>query len=212
MTWLHRNICQRNAGRRAARCLAACLLVILLAGERAGPGALARCTSNTCGTAGRVSAATREGRLLIFDEVWETIRERYYDPALHGVDWQALRTEFRPRAAAARDGVEFYALLRRMINRLRDAHTRVYAPDERFDWRRPQFVSVGVRLREIGDELVVAHVDRGTEAERGGVRAGDTVLSIDGVSASAVLARRTRKSGVRVARKRHSFTVLFRPS
>ncbi len=190
MTWLHKNIWQRNAGRRAARCAAACLLVILLAGERAGAGALARRTSSVCGTAGGVSAATREGRLLIFDEVWETIRERYYDPALHGVDWQALRTQFRPLAAGARDGVEFYALLRRMINRLRDAHTRVYAPDERFDWRRPRFVSVGVRLREIGDELVVANVDRGTEAERGGVRAGDTVMSIDGVSASAVLARR----------------------
>ncbi|HVF88003.1 MAG TPA: hypothetical protein VM866_10455, partial [Pyrinomonadaceae bacterium] len=31
------------------------------------------------------SAATREGRLAIFDDAWTTIRERYYDPQLNGV-------------------------------------------------------------------------------------------------------------------------------
>ena len=54
--------------------------------------------------AASVSAETREGRLQIFDDVWETIRERYYDPNLHGVDWQRLSAQFRPLAAAARDG------------------------------------------------------------------------------------------------------------
>ncbi|HKG96431.1 MAG TPA: hypothetical protein VKA97_01370, partial [Pyrinomonadaceae bacterium] len=45
-----------------------------------------------------VSTATAEGRLVVFDDVWETIQERYYDPKFHGVDWQAKRDLFRPAA------------------------------------------------------------------------------------------------------------------
>src|SRR3982750_3824454 len=46
-----------------------------------------------------VSTTTLEGRLAVFDDVWETISERYYDPKFHGVDWQAKRNVFRPAAA-----------------------------------------------------------------------------------------------------------------
>src|SRR6185295_17565944 len=49
------------------------------------------------------SYATREGRLRIFDEVWEQVRERYFDPAFHGVDWQETRQELRPLAGEEHD-------------------------------------------------------------------------------------------------------------
>ena len=26
-----------------------------------------------------------------FDEVWETVRDRFYDPQLHGLNWTAIR-------------------------------------------------------------------------------------------------------------------------
>ena len=48
-----------------------------------------------------VSTATVEGRLAVFDDVWETIQDRYYDPKFHGIDWQAKRTTFLPVAARA---------------------------------------------------------------------------------------------------------------
>src|SRR3982751_1467691 len=86
-------------------------------------------------------ASTPEGRLRIFDEVWEQVSERYFDPSFHGVDWGGLRAELRPRAAEARGGAELYALLRRMLGSLRDPHTRVYAPGESTDWRVHRYVS-----------------------------------------------------------------------
>jgi carboxyl-terminal processing protease len=137
-----------------------------------------------------VTTATREGRLIVFDEAWRTIRERYYDPELHGVDWEDLRARLRPLAAEAASEIEFYSVLRRLTSRLRDAHTRVFSPDERFDWQRPTYVSVGLSLREIGGEIIVAAVERGGEAERAGVRAGDALLSIEGEPVAAVFARR----------------------
>src|ERR1043166_2059217 len=96
-----------------------------------------------------VSTATPEGRLAVFDDAWETIQERYYDPAFHGVDWTAKRNAFRTAAGRAANSQEFYELLRQMIASLRDAHTRVYSPDEKFDWWSPRFVTVGVTVREV---------------------------------------------------------------
>lgn len=143
-----------------------------------------------------VSADTRAGRLAVFDDVWKTIAERYYDPKLGGIDWEAQRECFRPLAGAAESRADFYAILRRMIGSLRDAHTRVFAPEERTEWHRPVYTSVGLSLREIEGELLVTHVERGSEAERGGVRAGDALLTIDGRPAGELLSRRLSEAPV----------------
>lgn len=134
--------------------------------------------------------ATREGRLRIFDEVWEQVRERYFDPTFGGVDWQEARTDLRPLAADARDASELYAVLRRMLGRLHDPHTRVFAPGDGTDWRVQRYVSVGVSVRELGGALVVADVERDSQAARAGLRSGDELLSIDGEDAPSLFARR----------------------
>ncbi|MBA3805177.1 MAG: hypothetical protein H0X14_05630, partial [Acidobacteria bacterium] len=133
---------------------------------------------------------TREGRLAVFDDAWETIHERYYDPSFHGIDWRARREEFRPLAAEARTSAEFYTVLRRMVGSLRDAHTRVYAPDEKFDWQHPHVISVGLSVREVGGVPVIVAVEEGSEAERAGLRAGDIIESVDNEAALKVFARR----------------------
>src|SRR5918911_2301740 len=60
-------------------------------------------------------AATPEGRLRVFDEVWEQVRLRYFDPEMHGVDWQEMKRELRPQAADARGEAELYPPLRRTL-------------------------------------------------------------------------------------------------
>jgi carboxyl-terminal processing protease len=140
-----------------------------------------------------ISTATLEGRLKVFDDAWETVRERYYDPSFHGVDWEAERAKFRPVAAEAQTTVALYSVLRQMLGTLHDAHTRVFAPDERSDWQHPRFISVGISIREIGGAPVVVAVERGSEAERSGLRAGDVVLSIDHEAALDVFARRLQE-------------------
>jgi len=140
-----------------------------------------------------VSTATHDGRLAVFDDAWETVRDRYYDPTFNGLDWQAERAKFRPLAAESESTAELYSVLRRMLSVLRDAHTRVYAPDERFDWRNPRFISVGISVREVSGVPVVVSVERRSEAERAGLRVGDVITSIDNEPALDVFARHLKE-------------------
>lgn len=151
------------------------------------------------GGASATRDATRSDNLALFDDVWQTIRDRYYDPAFHGLDWEAQREEFRPLVASARTQTELYDVLRRMIRRLRDAHTRLYAPDERSDWKRPIIVTTGVMVHEVEGAPTVVAVERGSEAERAGLRPGDRVTSVDGEPASQVFARRLGQTTVSTA-------------
>ena len=169
---------KRNRASAAAAllCLLACLLAPAAGARREGASAAAY--------------ATPEARLRVFDDVWEQVRERYFDPGFHGVDWEEARRQFRPRAAAASDRAGLYAVLRRMLASLRDPHTRVFAPGESVDWRVQRYVSVGVAVRELDGQVVVTDVERDSEAEEAGLRAGDAVLALDGEPAAAVVARR----------------------
>lgn len=142
-----------------------------------------------------VSTSTPEGRLTVFDDVWETIQDRYYDPRFNGVDWEAKRSSFRPAAAKAGGTHELYDLMRQMIASLKDAHTRVYSPDEKFDWWNPRFVTVGLSVREIEDVPVVIQVDPNSAAARLDVRAGDAITSIDNLPAAEFIKQRLEALG-----------------
>jgi len=143
-----------------------------------------------------VSTATVEGRLAVFDDVWETIQDRYYDPKFHGIDWQAKRTTFRPVAARAGNVHEFYDVLRQMIASLRDAHTRVYSPDEKFDWWSPRFVTVGLAVREVEGAPTVIQVEAGSAASQTDIRQGDVIVSVDDVPVAEFVAKRMRNFGL----------------
>jgi len=134
-----------------------------------------------------ISTATTEGRLAVFDDAWERINERYYDQTFHGLDWDAQRTTFRAQAAKADSARELYAVLRRMIGSLNDPHTRIYAPDEKFDWWRPKFVTTGFSIFEVDGLPTVVNVDPKSPAHDAGIKAGDVIETIDGQPALTVI-------------------------
>ncbi|HZF38043.1 MAG TPA: S41 family peptidase [Blastocatellia bacterium] len=135
------------------------------------------------------AADTREDRLRVFEQVWRAIYDNYYDKRYRGVDWRLQREIFRPQAEAARNSAEFYRVLRQMIGKLGDAHTRVYTPEEGFDRDRPAGATVGVAVRRIEGKPVVTWVDPGSEAERRGIRPGFTVSQVDGLPVEKALER-----------------------
>src|SRR5262245_1359759 len=100
-----------GGGRLHRRCigivLLGMLLGVLLAVAGPTPGSFqARAQTAQSQLAPSQSAAPQgdaAARLAVFDEVWQTVRDRFYDKALHGLDWAEIRARYRPQAAAATD-------------------------------------------------------------------------------------------------------------
>ncbi|MGH9854670.1 MAG: S41 family peptidase [Blastocatellia bacterium] len=138
---------------------------------------------------GAGTANTREDRVRVFDQVWRAIYDNYYDKRYRGVDWRLQREIFRPQAEASRNSAELYRVLRQMIGKLGDAHTRIYAPEDGFDRNRPSGTTVGVAVRRIDGKPVVTWVDPSSEAARQGIRPGFTVTRIDGMPVEKALDR-----------------------
>ena len=72
--------------------------------------------------AGVSLAAQVADGLETFDAAWTIIRDTHFDPAMNGVDWNAVRTELRPHAAAAKSTGELRAVIRDMLQRLGLSH------------------------------------------------------------------------------------------
>lgn len=131
-----------------------------------------------------------ERNLAVFDEVWETVQERYYDAKLRGIDWAELREYFREKSATAQNSSELYRILREMLGALNDSHTRVFAPDEDTNWVTPRVVTINVSVREIENQLIITKVEKNTAAEKAGISPGDLLTSVDSTPATDFFERR----------------------
>ncbi len=67
----------------------------------------------------------REHLALGFEIAWRTIRDRFYDPALNGLDWDGIRLKYLPHAKAAANSSEFSLVVRRMFGELNSSHLGV---------------------------------------------------------------------------------------
>jgi carboxyl-terminal processing protease len=138
----------------------------------------------------------------VFEDVWQTVRDRFYDPSLHGLDWTAIRKRYGPDAerATSQDGLA--DVINRMLSELHASHTRYYTPDEpeyyqladifvgalrrhglerAFPDGRISYPGIGIlsRTGTQGRTFVSGVVD-GTPAKQAGVLAGDEIVSADG--------------------------------
>jgi tricorn protease len=65
----------------------------------------------------------------IFDEVWWMEKEFFYDPALHGLDWQAVYDRYLPLLAHVQRREDLNDLLVQMIGELQVGHNRTGGGD-----------------------------------------------------------------------------------
>ena len=58
----------------------------------------------------------------VFREAWTLLRDNFYDPAFHGVNWEASRETYGPRVAAAATPDEMRRIMSLMIGDLNASH------------------------------------------------------------------------------------------
>ena len=120
----------------------------------------------------------------VFDRVWNEVRGQYYDPDLHGVDWNAARRTWRPVALAAVDDRALYDALGEMLDLLDDDHAGASPPAvaRRQDTLRQRRAAIGVSLRPepSGDSYLIEQVRPGSPAAEAGVTAGWKLITGEG--------------------------------
>lgn len=120
----------------------------------------------------------------MFDDAWRTMKYRFYDPQMHGMDWDAMRAKYRPLVEYVGDRQELLNIVNEMIGELNASHTGAAPPPS---GREPNAVSTG----HLGVELEpdaqagryrVTHVYEDGPADKDWVRVavGDYLIAIDG--------------------------------
>lgn len=104
------------AARRAAFALAF-VLALCAAFGAAGPAPAAEPAP-----AGAFTAERRELVLQSFDFIWNTVREKHWDPDLRGLNWEAVRDSLRPRVEAAASLDEARGAMRALLGTLGQSH------------------------------------------------------------------------------------------
>jgi carboxyl-terminal processing protease len=141
-------------------------------------------------------------RIATFEEVWRTVRDRFYDPQLHGLDWSAVRERYLPDATRASSEEALAGVINSMLSELHASHTRYYTPYETeyyqlsdifagalrrrglervFPSGRISYPGIGVlsRLDKQGRNMITGVIE-GTPAQQAGLLAGDVIVFADG--------------------------------
>jgi carboxyl-terminal processing protease len=134
-------------------------------------------------------AAQAPGPVDTFDAAWKIVRDTHFDPHMNGVDWDAVRTELRPKALAARDAGELRAVIRDMLGRLGQSHFALLPASADSSRERPEDTSSdpGFDVRLADGAMLVSRVDPSGPAAAAGVHTGWRVQAVDGVQVSQLL-------------------------
>jgi carboxyl-terminal processing protease len=117
-----------------------------------------------------------------FVQVWTAIRDTHWQERPGGLDWQAIRTEFEPRIAAAQNRTEVRSVLSEMLARLGQSHFGIIPATVYSDLGsgRGGEQTTGIDVRLLGNDVVVTEVAAGSPAEAAGVKPGWVLVRVGG--------------------------------
>jgi tricorn protease len=88
----------------------------------------------------------REDWRQIFIDAWRMERDYFYDPEMHGVDWEAVRDKYLPLVDRVTTRDELSDLIGRVVGELSALHTSVRGGDLRTGEDNVRVPSLGARL------------------------------------------------------------------
>ncbi|MFX5937569.1 hypothetical protein ABTE71_19640, partial [Acinetobacter baumannii] len=62
-------------------------------------------------------------RAYIFDHAWRQVKKKFYDPKLHGVDWELYKKAYARFLPHINNNYDFQELLSEMLGELNASHT-----------------------------------------------------------------------------------------
>lgn len=121
-------------------------------------------------------------RAYIFDHCWRQVKEKFYDPAIHGIDWKMYKDTYAKFLPHISNNYDFQELLSEMLGELNGSHTGGrYSPQ----MQNPDVTAaLGLLYDETytGNGLKVSEVIAGGPVDKAisKIKAGSIIEKIDG--------------------------------
>jgi carboxyl-terminal processing protease len=134
---------------------------------------MACCLAEFCSPQ-QITPKEREQALAMLKDIAADAKTYYYDPHLHGLDWDA-------KVQTAKEKIDKENSLNRaltdvavILSDLNDSHTIFWPPP------RPYKFDYAFQMLMIGDRCYVTRVRPGSDAETKGLKPGDQILTVNG--------------------------------
>ena len=120
----------------------------------------------------------------MFDDAWRTMKYRFYDPQMHGRDWDGMKAKYQPLVSYVGERQELLNIINEMIGELNASHTGA-APGPGGN-REGNISTVHLGLELEADAAAgryrVTHVYEGGPADKDWVKVkvGDYLISLNG--------------------------------
>ena len=123
----------------------------------------------------------------MFEETWRVMKYRYYNPAMNGRDWDAVKAKYEPLLAYVGTNEDLYALGNAMIGELSSSHTGMSGPASRTMDRLYNTRFLGFEMEPADGVYRITHIYRDGPADKEwlNLAVGDYVLAVDGQSLKA---------------------------
>jgi carboxyl-terminal processing protease len=139
----------------------------------------------------------------IFEQVWQTVNDNFYDPKLNGVNWTAIKNKYQPQVVQANSTKEVAAVFNQMLSELETSHTSYYTQDapayyqllgifyarstdlpkrlrEIFPKGKFEYTGIGLFTKDINGKTFIRAILDNSPAAKAGLKVGDEIISVDG--------------------------------
>jgi carboxyl-terminal processing protease len=122
----------------------------------------------------RISALDRDRAEGMLQVVANDVRKHYYDPKLHGLDWDVKVADAKAKIEKATSMNMALSHIAAMLDTLNDSHTFFLPPEHsnRYEY--------GWQYQMVGEHCFVTRVRPKSDAEAKGLKPGDELLTLNG--------------------------------
>ena len=122
----------------------------------------------------------------LYDDVWQLINKKYYDPTDNSQDWNRWRYKYENKLKTKEDA---YVAIETMLASLDDPYTRFLDPKEFSEENQSikgSLKGIGTQIGLRDGKLVIIAPLEDSPAERAGLLADDEILEINGESTKGI--------------------------
>src|SRR5205814_481538 len=125
----------------------------------------------------------------MFGDAWRTMKYRFYDPNMHGMDWDAAKAKYQPLVKDVGDRQELLNIINEMIGELNASHTGAAPPPGGRAQGGVSTGNLGVELEpdKVAGRYKVAYIYEDGPADKDWVKVnvGDYLIAIGGKEVKA---------------------------